>query len=441
MFSNADLKKMILPLFLEQLLVSLVGMADVFIVGFTGEANVSGVSLVNAFNTIFLNLFVALASGGAVVISQYIGRRERERAGAAASQLFTASLLFGLVSAVLVLAGGQTLLRLLFGRVEGGVMAACVTYLRISAYSYPALAVYNAGAALYRSFGKTSTTMYLSVASNVINVIGNCIGVFVLHAGVAGVAWPSLIARSFSALVITALCFSARNPVRYALPQILCLKAALQKRILRIAVPNGAESGVFQLVKVALSSVVALFGTYQIAANGVAQSIWSMAALVCVAMGPVFITVIGQCMGAGDVRAAELYFKKLMKITVVFAVLWNGLIFALTPVLLHFYALEAETKRLVLLLVLVHNLFNGFVLPFADALGKGLRATGDVMFTTAVSLFTTISVRLVFSVIFGIWLGLGVMGIAYAMCLDWTVHGVIFWLRLRGGKWKRLRVI
>ncbi len=158
-------------------------------------------------------------------------------------------------------------------------------------------------------------------------------------------------------------------------------------------------------------------------------------------MGPVFITVIGQCMGAGDTDAAERYFRKLMKITVLFAVAWNALIIALTSIILHFYALAPETKQLVLWLVLLHNLFNALAFPFAAPLGKGLRATGDVKFTTAISLFTTIGVRLVLSILFGIWLNLGVIGIAIAMCLDWTVRGIIFWVRFKQGKWKTLRVI
>ena len=441
MFSNKDLKNLIVPLFLEQLLMALVGIADVFVIGFVGEAAVSGVSLVNSFNTIFINLFTALASGGAVVISQYIGRKEEKHAGEAATQLLTASVLLSVVISVVILIFNGSLMRLIFGKVEADVMDACVTYLRISAYSYPALAVYNAGAALYRSFGKTSTTMYISIVANILNVVGNCIGVFILQAGVPGVAVPSLISRTFSAVVITVLCFSKKNRVRYLKNWLVKMDIGLQKKILGIAVPNGIESGVFQLVKVALSSVVALFGTYQIAANGVAQSIWSMAALICVTMGPVYITVIGQCMGAGDVIQAELYFKKLTKITVAFAVIWNTLIFALTPVMMNFYALEDKTKHLTILLVLVHNIFNTIAFPFADPLGKGLRATGDVKFTMFTSLFTTIVVRLIFSILFGIGMRLGVMGIAYAMCLDWSVRGIIFWLRFKQGKWKSLKII
>lgn len=441
LFTNRDLKRLIFPLFMEQLLTMLVGIADVFVVSFVGEAAVSGVSLVNAFNTIFIYLFTALASGGAVVISQYIGRNEYAMAGEASSQLFTSSMLFSVITAAVLLLVNEPMLRMMFGRVEPEVMDACVTYLRISTYSYPALAAYNAGAALYRSFGKTSTTMYISMIANLINVVGNIIGVFVLKAGVAGVACPSLIARAFSAVAITILCFLGKNPIRCRIEHIFKWNKKLQCQMLRIAVPNALESGVFQLVKVALSSIVALFGTYQIAANGIAQSIWGLASLACMTMGPVFITVIGQCMGAGDTQAAEYYFKKLLKINLLFSVVWNGLIFALTPVFMQFYSLAEETKHLVILLVLIHGIFNSIAFPFADPLGKGLRAAGDVKFTTAVSLITTIAVRLIFSLLFGIGLGWGVIGIAYAMCLDWVFRGIIFWLRFRQNKWKQCRVI
>lgn len=211
LFTNKSLRMMIIPLFLEQLLVMLVGLADTLIVSHVGEAAVSGVSLVNQFNTIFIYLFTALASGGAVVISQYIGKQATEDAGEAASQLLSFSTVFSMLVAALVLIGNERMLQMMFGRVEDDVMQACITYLRISAYSYPALAIYNSGAAMFRSIGKTSVTMYLSVASNIINIIGNIIGVFVLGAGVAGVAYPSLIARIFSAVVITGLCFQKKT--------------------------------------------------------------------------------------------------------------------------------------------------------------------------------------------------------------------------------------
>jgi Na+-driven multidrug efflux pump len=201
--------------------------------------------------------------------------------------------------------------------------------------------------------------MYISVLSNIINVVGNVIGVFALKAGVAGVA----------------------------------------------------------------------------------QSLWSLAALSGVAMGPVFITVIGQCMGSQDTDGAEYYFKKLLKITVLISAVWNSLILAVTPVFLHFYAIEAETKQLVFWLVVLHNVFNTVSFPFSGALGNGLRAAGDARFTMWISILTTVAVRLVFSWIFAVMWNMGVMGIAWAMCLDWTVKGVLNFIRLRSGKWKQFKII
>lgn len=440
-FSGKDLQEMIVPLFMEQLLVMLVGIADTLVVSYAGESAVSGVSLVNQFNTIFIYLFTALASGGAVVISQYIGRKDFENAGKSASQLLMFGTVFSLLIVVLVLVGNKGLLRLLFGRVEDSVMDACITYLKISAYSYPALAVYNSGAAVYRSLGKTNVTMYISVLSNIINVVGNVTGVFVLHAGVAGVAWPSLIARTFSAVAITVLCFWKKNEVVYAAGWIFKWDTDCLKRIWNVAIPNGVENGIFQLVKVALSSIVALFGTYQIAANGVAQSIWSLAALAGVAMGPAFITVVGQCMGNKDTETAEYYLTKLSKITLILSSVWNFMVFIFTPLFLQFYALEPQTKQLVIWLVLIHNIFNAAAFPFSGALSNGLRAAGDVKFTMYVSVLSTIAGRLFLSYLLGIVFRMGVIGIAVAMVCDWVIRAVIFIWRQKSGKWKEFQVI
>ena len=213
------------------------------------------------------------------------------------------------------------------------------------------------------------------------------------------------------------------------------------KRILGIAVPNGIENGLFQLTKVALSSITALFGTVQIAANGVAQSFWSVAALMGTALGLAFVTVIGQCMGAGDTEAAEYYMRKLLRITFLASILWNGLILLAAPFVLRGYAISDEAAHLVVILVIIHNLFNALFYPLSGALANGLRASGDVKCTMYVSIFSTIGCRVVFSVLFGICLNLGVIGIAFAMCLDWMIRAAFFWIRFQRGKWKEFRVI
>ena len=458
-FSNHDLKLLILPLFLEQLLEVLVGVSDTFMVSYAGEAAVSGVSLVNMFNTVFIFLFSALAAGGAVVVSQYIGSRDEKNGNLSAGQLVMIAAVFSAAVMIFSLVLNRQLLWLLFGEVDQDVMEACVTYLRISAYSYPAIAVYNAGAAIYRSMGKTNVTMNISLAANGINIVGNAIGVFVFHAGVAGVAYPSLIARTFSAVVLLVLCFQKEKHetqkcrkrrgetlsnsvcVRLEWRNIFHWEGSMVKRILGIAVPNGIENGLFQLTKVALSSITALFGTVQIAANGVAQSFWSVAALMGTALGLAFVTVIGQCMGAGDTEAAEYYMRKLLRITFLASILWNGLILLAAPFVLRGYAISDEAAHLVVILVIIHNLFNALFYPLSGALANGLRASGDVKYTMYVSIFSTIGCRVVFSVLFGICLNLGVIGIAFAMCLDWMIRAAFFWIRFQRGKWKEFRVI
>lgn len=441
MFTNKDLKNLILPLFVEQFLLMFVGIADTFVVSFSSEADVSGVSLVTSFNTVLIFLFTALSSGGAVIISQYIGNKNNKAASRSSGQLLMISTVVSAIMSVLILMFHTQLLRLLFGKIEPDVMAACESYLWITTLSLPFLAIYDAGAALCRSIGKTGVTMNISIVANIINVIGNCVGVFVLHLGAVGVAYPSLISRILSAAAVTVFCFKKQNSVRYRSADIFAWDGGLLKKIMGIALPNGVENGVHQLVKVALSSMVALFGTYQIAANGVAQSIWSLASIMGLAMAPVYTTVIGQCMGARDIDSANFYFKKLNKITLILSVLWNALIFALTPLIVRYSAISPEAKDLVIWLVLINNIFNGLAYPFAGSLGNGLRAAGDVKFTMIVSITLTIAARLFFSALFGLWMGWGVIGVAIGMSIDLVFRGAIFIWRLRSQKWTKFQII
>lgn len=440
-FTNTFLITLIIPLLIEQLLAMFVGIADTLMISYAGESAVSGVTLVNMFVTIFIYVFTALAAGGSVVVSQYIGNKDQTNGDMAASQLLLISILSSVVLMLFVAVFYRGIIRTLFGQVEPAVMESSITYLKISAYSFPGLAIYSSGAAIYRSMGKTKITMQISMFMNIVNVIGNAIGIFVLHAGVAGVAWPSFIARTLAGVIILVLAFRKKNMIHFELKKILMWNQKMIKRIMGIAIPNGIESGMFQIAKVALSAVVALFGTSQIAANGVAQSFWSMAALVGVAMGSAYITIVGQCMGNGDKEAAQYYMIKLLKVTVVASVVWNGLLLLLVPFILKLYDLSAETKVLVFWLVVIHNLFNAFVFPVSSPFANGLRASGDVKYTMFVSIFATVVCRVIFSVILGIGFHLGVIGIALAMGLDWCIRAVLFTLRYRSGKWTKFKII
>lgn len=440
-FSNKFLLSLILPLLAEQFMVMLVGIVDTLMVSYVGEAAVSGITLVNMFSTIFLYIFTALAAGGAVVVSQYIGKKDKKSGDLAASQIITLCGVVSIVIMVLVLAFHKQILGLLFGEVDHTVMTASLTYLKITTYSFPAIAIYSGGAALFRSMGKTHVTMYLSLAMNLINVIGNAIGIFVLDAGVAGVAWPSFISRVFAAIVIMIMCFSEKNVLRVRMKHLLSWNRGMLKKILSIAIPESIEQGMFQLAKVALGTITALFGTSQIAANGVAQSFWSLAALIGVAMGAAYTTVIGQCIGAKNFEGADYYMRKLLRISLLASVVWNALILAITPIILMLYQLPTETKQMVFILVVIHNIFNALVFPISSPFSNGLRAAGDVKYNMYISIISTVVVRVVLSVVFGIWMNLGVIGIALAMVCDWSIRAILVGLRYKSNKWKAFKVV
>lgn len=441
LFDNRALRAMIVPLVIEQMLQMVVGIADTLMVSYAGEATVSGVSLDTMVYTIFIYLFTAIATGGAVVVSQYLGSKDRKNADLAASQIFMMAGLLSLGCMVLILLAGPAILRLLYPSVEADVMEASRVYLRIVTYSFPANAIYNAGAAIYRSMGKTRTTMIVSTAMNLLNVIGNAIGIFALHAGAAGVAWPTTISWYFAAVVMVILCMNPNAQVTLRPRLAFRIDRAMDGRVLRIAVPNAIENVLFQLAKVVLGSLVATFGTSQIAANGIGQTLWSLSACMSVSMNPVFITVVGRCMGAGDVEAADWYMSKLTRLSTLLSVGWNIVFLALMPLILPLYSITPETYRLVWIIVVIHAAGAAFLHPIAFPLSAGLRAAGDVKFTMWAAILCTVGFRTAFSFLLGLALNLGVIGIALAMVIDWVIKGALDVWRWRGGKWKNFQVI
>ena len=440
-FTDRQFVAIVLPLFIDRLLQLVVGVADTFVISFAGEQAVSGVSLVNQFNNVFIFVSTALASGGAVIISQYIGSKNRDKAGEAGSQLLMAATVFSLLVSALIYMIRSGILHFLFGHVEQAVMDAALTYLAVTVLSYVGIAVYDAGAAMYRSMGRTRVTMYVSLIYNMVNLVGNVIGVFVLRAGVLGVAWPTVISRLLGAVIITVLCFNEKNAVVYQKKSIFCFDPEMLKRVLNVAVPNGVENGVFQFVKVALSSIVSLFGTSQIAANGIAQNFWSLSNAFGNAGSPAFTTVIGQCMGDENEEAAEYYFHRFDKILALGGLIWNVILQAMLPFVLHFYAVSDETRSLIFWAVLVHNAFGFWLFPYWNSTAAGLRAAGDIRFTMVTAVFSTVCVRLVLSYLLGVSLGMGLKGVVVAMIADWVVRGGILIWRVRTGKWKSRRLI
>ena len=441
MFSNQALKKLLIPLVIEQILAMLVGMTDTLMVSSAGEAAVSGVALVDMVNFLMITILTAVATGGAVIVSQYLGSRQSENAEKSAGQLVMISAAISLAIMAICLLFCRQLLQLLFGTVEADVMQAAMTYFLITACSFPMLGIYNASAALFRSAGKTDITMYISLLMNTVNIIGDFIGVQLLDAGVAGVAVPTLISRGLAAVVITALAFRERTRIVLRWKNIVCWDAPLLGRILRIAVPNGIENGLFALGRVLVTSIVSQFGTVQIAANGVANSIDQIAIVVVNAVNLAIITVVGQCIGAGEPDQAQFYTRKLMKISYLSTGILGGAVCAALPFILRFYQLSDSTMWYAAVLIIMHNILAFLLHPTSFNLANSLRAAGDVRFTMYTGILSMMIFRLGSAVLFGIVLNLGIIGVWIAMGMDWLARSVAFSVRYAGGKWRTIRSI
>lgn len=441
MFTNKEIKKLIIPLVIEQLLVMLVGTIDTMMVSHAGESAVSGVALVDMIDYLIITILSSLATGGAVVVSQYLGNKDKEKANISAGQLVNVSAVLSVLIMIFCLVFHKGILKLLFGKVEEDVMQACITYFVITAFSFPFLGIYNAGAALFRSMQKTNVTMYISALMNVINITGNAIGIFIFKAGVAGVAIPTFISRTTAAVLITILLFKQKYEVHYASNTVLSLKKDYAVRILKIALPNSVENGLFALGRVLVSGIVALFGTTQIAAHGIANSIFPVAVLVVNAINLAMITVVGQCIGAGEYGQSEHYMKKLMKISYISTAILGALICTMLPLIPYFYELSDETYRYTCILVILHNVLAVLLHPTSFNLANSLRAAGDVKFTMIIGIGSMLVFRLGSGILFGITMHLGVIGVCIAMGMDWLARSVAFTIRYKSGKWKNIKVI
>lgn len=436
LFSKKDLRKLIIPLILEQALAITVGMADTMMISSAGEAAVSGVSLVDMFNNLIISVLAALATGGAVVTSQCIGAGRREEACQSARQLVFTEAAITIGISVLVLLFHRQILGLFFGQIEADVMQNAIIYLIISVFSFPLLAVYDSCAALYRSMGNAQITLKISLLMNVINVVGNAIGVYVLKLGVAGVAIPSLVSRGVAGVVLFTLLHNPDNLVFLAREKFK-VDATIVKRILFIGIPSGIENGIFQLGRVLVVSIIAAFGTSQIAANGVANSLDSMGCIVGQAMSLAMITVIGRCVGAGEEGQVRYYTKKLLGETYFYTAVINSIILLLLPWILQIYGLGEETTRLSYILVMIHDGMAIFLWPASFVLPNMLRACNDVKYTMVVSIFSMITFRIGFSYVFGVHMGWMAVGVWAAMVIDWVFRVLCFVGRYLAGTWRK----
>ena len=423
MFTNRMIRNLLVPVVLEQILNSIMGTADTMMVSNVGSAALSAVSLVDSINVLLIQAFSALAAGGAIVCAQYIGQRNYEKANMSARQvLFIITAISVVVSAVCLIFQ-KPLLRLIFGAVDADVMRASETYFFFTALSFPFIAAYDSAASIFRAQENTKGPMTISMISNIMNIGGNAVLIWVFHLGVAGAAISTLVSRIFCAVVVLWQLRKDRQPV--VVKDYLKIRPdwSMIGRILGLGIPSGIENSMFQLGKLAIQSTVSTLGTAAIAAQAMTNILENLNGIAAIGVGVGLMTIVGQCLGAGRKDEAVYYIKKLCVIAEAVIIVSCLIVYILVRPVTILGGMESTSAEMCIHMMTWITIVKPVVWTMAFVPGYGLRAAGDVKFSM---------IRV---------LGFGPMGVWIGMFADWTVRGIIFTWRFHSRKWLEHKVI
>ena len=438
LFSRNDLVRLIIPLIVDQFLQVAVGLSDSIMVARVGEAAVSGVSLVDTVMLLIINIFTALATGGAVIAGQSLGRKDPKTGCEATAQLFNFTFLFSIFIMILGYLGQNVILYHVFGKIEPEVMKDSRTYLLIVLSSIPMIAMYNAGAAIFRAMGNSNIAMKTSLLMNSINVFGNALLIFGFHRGVEGVAIPTVVSRGVACVVILILLNNQKHELHILHPYPFKIKWNVLKKILYIGIPNGLENSMFQLGKIAVLSLVSGLGTASLAANAVGNNIANFAILPGMSFGFALLTVCAQCVGAGDFEQVKYYTKHMMRVEYLCLIASNLIVILALPFILSVYNLSDEAAQYANDIILYHAACVVTIWPLSFTLPNTLRAAADVKVTMILSIISMWVFRFGFSYLLTMEFHMGIFGVWVAMTIDWLVRGIFFVCRYKSGRWQKI---
>lgn len=443
MFTNRMIRNLLIPVVLEQLLNSIMGTADTMMVSNVGSAAISAVSLVDSINVLVIQAFSALAAGGAIVCAQYIGQRNKEKANESARQVLFIITAISVAVSLICLVFQKPLLRLIFGSVEAEVMRASEIYFFYTALSFPFIAAYDSAASIFRAQDNTRGPMTISMISNVMNIAGNAIMIWVFHMGVAGAALSTLISRVFCAVVVLIQLRKEREGQEIVVRDYFKIRPnwSMIKRILGIGIPSGVENSMFQLGKLAIQSTVSTLGTAAIAAQAMTNILENLNGIAAIGVGVGLMTIVGQCLGAGRKDEAVYYIKKLCVIAEIVVLTSCLIVFALTKPVTILGGMEKESADMCFHMVMWITIMKPLVWTMSFVPGYGLRAAGDVKFSMIISCCTMWACRFCLCVFLIRVMGFGPMGVWIGMFADWTVRSIIFTWRFHSRKWLQHKVI
>ena len=440
-YSNLDLKKLLIPIIVEQLLSCLMGTVDTMMVSNVGSAAISAVSLVDSINVLVIQALSALAAGGAILCSQYLGSHNEKNANHAARQVLLVMAVLSTALSLLCLIFRVPMLHFIFGKVEADVMANSQVYFLFTLLSFPFIGLYDAGASIMRAQNDSRRPMIISVISNFLNIGGNAILIFGLNMGVAGAAISTLISRIFCAVVVIWQLRGDKEPISVRNYLSIRPDFSLIKNILYIGIPSGIENSMFQFGKLAIQSTVSTLGTIAIAAQAMTNILEMLNGVAAMGIGIGLMTVVGQCLGAGRKDEAVYYIKKLSWLAEIVIIASCLIVLALTKPITMLGGMEAESAKLCFNMVIFITITKpiSWVLSFIPA--YGMRAAGDVKFSMITSCCTMWLCRVSLCIyLCRVW-GFGPIAVWIGMFADWSLRAIIFTIRFHSRKWLEHKVI
>ncbi|MDR2767889.1 MAG: MATE family efflux transporter [Treponema sp.] len=440
-WNNRRLFRLFWPLVVEQLLAVTMGAADTMMVRYVGEAAVAGVNIIDNINNLFIIAFTALSTGGAVVVSQYIGRRNEDQSRCASRQLYYIVIFAAFAVMIPAMIWNRLIIRMLYGVIDNKVMEAASVYFFITAASYPFLGIYNACAALSRAAGNSRIPMGIALMVNVTNIAGNSVFIFGLGLGAEGAAVSTLISRVIAAAVLTLMLLKQRGAINLSGLLDISFKRAMIGRILKVGIPSGIESSMFQIGRLLTQRIFSTFGTAAMAGNAIASVINAFSYMPGMAFGMGLLTIVGQCVGAGDYKAAKKYTARVMKMTYVMLFIISAAIFIFKEPMIGLFYLSEEAHRLTTICLSIHCVSMALSWSMSFVLPNALRAAGDARFVMIISVVSMFAVRVSSAYLITYTLGAGPMGVWLAMGLDFIVRGGLNLWRWLGGGWQKMRVI
>lgn len=441
MFTKKQLWALLIPLMVEQILNSLMGTADTMMVSNVGSAAISAVSLVDSINTLILNIFSALATGGAIVCSQYIGKQRNDQANAAGRQLILSMFAISTIISAICVIFRAPLLSLIFGKVDADVMENALVYMLITGLSFPFIGLYNASAALFRSSGNSKLPMTVSMISNCINIVGNAIFIFGFKMGVAGAALSTLISRIFCAVVIMYIQTKPKQTIYIDNYLTIRPDFSMVKMILGFGIPTGIENGMFQFGKLAIQSTVSTLGTTAIAAQAMTAVLEGFSSMAGVGIGLGMVTIVGQCIGAGRKDEAKRYILKLTWYGEVSIIISCILLYIACDLITALGGMEPEAAAMCKQMTLAITVYKPIAWAFSFMPGYGMRAAGDVKFSMITSSITMWTCRVFLTVVLIRFFGWGPMAVWIGMFSDWTVRSICFAIRFFTGGWLKKKAV